>query len=112
MENASERTQAAAPRGIEDLLIMVTMIHHVFAKQEIQMVMAIFMNHIIDQIEIVPVKAVDEGQAWPVPITETDDALGFKRDDPGGQQCQDFLSFWPGLLNGRPCPPDSHNLIR
>jgi hypothetical protein len=111
MENASERTQAAAPRGIEDLSVMVTVIHHVLAEQEIQMVMAIFMDQIIDQIEIVPVKAVDEGQTRPVPITETDDALGFKRDDPGGQQCQDFLSFWPGLLNGRPGPTDSRNLI-
>ena len=75
------------------------------------MVMAVFMNQIVDQIEAVPVEAVDEGKPWPVPVTETHDALGPERDDPSGQKREDLLSFRPGLLYDCPGLIDPLHLL-
>ena len=60
------------------------------------MVMAILVNHIVDQIEVVPIEAVNKGEPGPVAVAETDDALGLERDDPGGQKPEDLMSFRPG----------------
>ena len=90
---------------------MVTVIHHMLTEQKIQMVMAILMDHIIDQIEIVPVETVDEGQPGPVAIAEADDALGLERDNPSGQECKDLMPFRPSLLYDCPGPLDSRNMI-
>ena len=76
------------------------------------MVMAILMNHIVDQIEIVSIEAVDKGEPWPVAIAETDDALGLERNDPSGQEREDLVPFRPSLLYDCPRPPDSLDLIR
>ena len=75
------------------------------------MVMAILVDQVVDQIEMVPVEAVNKGESWPVAVAETDDALGLERDNPSGQEREDLLSFRPGLLYDCPCPPDSRNLI-
>ena len=75
------------------------------------MVMAIFMNHIVDQIEVVPVEAINKGESWPVAITETDDAFCLERNHTGGQEREHFMPFRPDLLYGRPSPPDSHDLF-
>ena len=84
MENASERTQAAAPGGIEDLLVEIAVIENLFAKQQIQMVMAILVDHIVDQIEAVPVEAVNKGEAWPVAVAEAHNAFCLERNNPSG----------------------------
>jgi hypothetical protein len=60
MENPSEGTQATTPGGIENLLIAISVKENLFPQQEIEMVMAILVDQIIDQIEIVPVKTVDK----------------------------------------------------
>ena len=73
--------------------------------------MAILVDHIVDQIEVVPIEAVDKGKPWPVAIAETDDALGLEWDNTSGQEREDFISFWPGLLYDSPCPLDSFHLI-
>jgi hypothetical protein len=112
MENASERTQAAAPGRIENLLVAIAVIENLFPKQQVQMVMAILVDHIVDQIEAVPVEAVNKGEAWSMAITEADDALRLERDDPSGQEREDLLSFRPGLFNDGPGPRYSRDLIR
>ena len=75
------------------------------------MVMAILMDQIVDQIEVVPVEAVNKGESWPVAVTEADHAVGLERNDPSGQEREHLLSFRPGLLNDCPGPPDSHDLL-
>ncbi len=82
MENTPQRSEAPPPGRIEDLLIVIAVIHHVLSQQEVQVMMAVFVNQIVDEIQIVPIEAVDEGQAGPVPITEAHDALRLERHDP------------------------------
>jgi hypothetical protein len=61
MENTSEWTQATTPGGIEDQLVAISVKENLFPQQEIEMVMAILVDQIVDQIEIVPLKAVYKG---------------------------------------------------
>jgi len=39
---------------------MVAVIQDMLSEKKIQMVMAVFMDQVIDEIEIIPVKAVDK----------------------------------------------------
>ena len=73
---------------VKDLLVPVTVVQDVFSQQQIQVVMAIFMNDVIDEIEVVSLEAVDEGEARPVTIAEADDARGVQRYDPRREQLQ------------------------
>jgi len=75
------------------------------------MVMAVFMDEVVDEVQIVPIKTVDEGQTGPMPITETHDAFRLERNDSGGEQCEDPMSLGPGLPDGSPRLTDSPHLF-
>ena len=42
--------------------------------------MAVFVNQIVDEIEIIAIEAVDKREARPVAITEADDAARVQRN--------------------------------
>src|SRR5512147_445071 len=112
MENAAERAETAPPGRIEDLLMMVTVIHDVFAQQEIQMVVAVLVDQVVDQIEIIAIKTVDERQSRSMAIAETHHTLRLKRHNPRGQQGQHLSPFRPGCLNRLPSPADPFYLLQ
>ena len=82
MKDPSQRAWIPPPRGIKDLLVMVSMIHHEFSQQEIQVMMTVFMDEVVDKVQIGTIKTVDKREPRTMPVTETDDALCFQRDDP------------------------------
>src|SRR5262245_62068251 len=90
---------------------MVPMIQNIFSKQEIQMVMAVLMDQIIDEIQIVAIEAVDEGQAWSMAVAETHDTLGPQRDNPGSQIREQLVAMGPDFPNGLPRMPNSIDLL-
>ena len=53
MQNPANGPQRAAPWRIEDLAVAIASVQHILAQQEIQMMMAVLVNQIIDQIEII-----------------------------------------------------------
>ncbi len=75
MEDAADRPQTPPPGRIENLLIAVPVVHDVLAQQQIQMMMAVLMDQIVDQIEVVAVETVDEGQSRPMPVAEAHNPL-------------------------------------
>jgi hypothetical protein len=79
MQNTANWPQASPPRRIENLLIVVTVIHDVLAQQQVQVVMTVFMYEVIDEIKVVAIKTVDERKPGPMTITETHNACGLER---------------------------------
>jgi hypothetical protein len=60
VKNAAYRTKISPPWGVENLLIVVPLIHDIFTQQKIQVMMAVLMDQVVYQIEIATIKTIDE----------------------------------------------------
>ena len=80
MEYPPHRAQTPPPGRVENLLVTVTVIEDMLPQQQIQMMMAVFVNQIVDEIEIIAIEAVDKREAGPMAITEADDTARVQRD--------------------------------
>jgi hypothetical protein len=74
VKNAPQRTRRSTPRRVEDFLMAVTLNQPGFPQIQIQLMVTVFVNEVIDQVELVPIEAINKGQARTVPVAETDDA--------------------------------------
>src|SRR5689334_13239766 len=61
--------------------------------------MTVFVNQVIDEIESVPIKAVDKGKARPMPIAETHHTGCTERHDASRQQGEITRALRPHCVN-------------
>jgi hypothetical protein len=81
VKNPAQWPEAPSPWRVEDLLVMVPTVHDMFSQQKIQMVMAVLMDQVVNQIQVATIKTIDERQPRAMPITETDHPLRLKRNN-------------------------------
>ena len=60
MQNPPNGPQAPPPGRVEDLLVAVTVIQDMLPQEQIEVMMTVFMDQIVDEVEVVTVEAVDE----------------------------------------------------
>src|SRR5688500_11051678 len=64
--------------------------------------MTVFVDQIVDEIEVVAIEAVDEGQTGSMTVTEAHDAFSLEWYDARGQQLENAVSFGPRTPDGLP----------
>src|SRR6185295_2119725 len=111
MKNSSQGAQAPAPGRIKHLLIEIAPIQDMFAEQQVEMVMAVLMNQIVDQVKAIAIEQIDEGEARPIAITETDDPSRLQRNHTRGQQHQQVRTAGPDLLDRRESSLHAHRTL-
>ncbi len=85
VKNPSQRPQTAPPGRIKNLLVVIVLIHHVFAQQQIEVMVAVLVDQIVDQVEPVTVKTIDGRQPGAMPVAEAHHTGGVERYDTRGQ---------------------------
>src|SRR5439155_24141889 len=89
--------EAAPPWRVKDFPISIPPAHHILPQQQIQMMMAVLVDQVVNQIEAVTVETVDERQAGAVAVAEAHHPLCLERDDSGRQEAQQLRTIRPGL---------------
>ena len=74
VQDPAKRAEAPAPGRIKDLLIRIAAAQPKLPEQEIQVMVAVLMDQVVHQIEVVTLEAVDEGQAGAVAVAVAHDA--------------------------------------
>src|SRR5262245_40874585 len=75
------------------------------------MVMAVFMDDIVNQVQIVAIETVDERETWSVPITEAHHTIGLEWNDAICQQRQYLVPFRPNLADRVPGSGNARHLL-
>src|SRR5579885_3023786 len=83
-----------------------------FAKQKIQMMMAVLVNQVVNQIKLATVEHVEERQPGPMPVTKTHNSAGLQRNDPRRQCSEQSCPRRPCLFDHRQGTLDPFHDVR